>query len=436
VADAGAGQVKIYDVSAMPAKPAGTMGRKAVPGDRAADRFFDLRGVAVDRQGFIATAQNEPMGGARVARWSPEGRLLWEHFGTMFVSLTNYGRHAPDTLYSMHFHRYQLKDRAKGSWEYTGNVFSGEGKGYQSDVHGVPRILKLGTAQNEFVVYPTGDGVQVYRVTPQGLRLASLLGGRDPDPAGIRQRDGNQLGKWTWSSASRDGGPPKPEEIRWFKKPGDKDAQYGVFGMDVDPQGAVWFGEHHTRAIWTIPVREFNASGNPVYDWADAKLFAPKDPTPLKFEPNMVQHADDGSVYAFGWSAAWPSPKNNPFWMGGTTLVKFNAAGERQWAVRLPAVCVGLDVIPGGGGCMAGSGAAAAVFHFNADGLHLGTLKPGDAMCKESGWMDNHASVAVNRDPRDGILDVFAEDDYVLRVGWYRVDDRNIRTLEGGVRLP
>jgi len=209
-----------------------------------------------------------------------------------------------------------------------------------------------------------------------------------------------------------------------------------VFGTDVDPQGHVWFGELHTRAIWTIPVKEFNAAGNPVYDWADAKAFAPRDESPLKFEPNMAQHADDGSVYAFGWSAAWPSPKNNPFWMGGTTLVKFNAKGERQWAVKLPAVCVGLDVIPGGGGCMAGSGAAAALFHFNADGLHIGTLKPGEAMGKESGWMDNHASVAVSRDPRDGLLDVFAEDDYVLRVGWYRVNDRDIRTIEGGIRLP
>jgi hypothetical protein len=436
VADAKAGQVKIYDVSATPPKLAGTLGRKAVPGDRAADRFFDLRGVAVDRQGFIATAQNEPMGGARVARWTPDGRLLWEQFGTMFVSLANYGRHDPDTLYSMHFHRYKLKDRAKGTWDYTGNVYPGEGKGHCSDVHGVPRILKLGTAQAEFVVYPTGDGVQTWRVTPQGLRLAALLGGRDPDSSGVRERDGNKIGKWAWTSSNKDGGLPRPEEIRWSRKPGEKEAPYAVFGMDVDPLGHVWFGELHSRAIWTIPLKECNAAGNPVYDWSDAKQFAPRDESPLKFEPNMVQRAEDGSVYAFGWSAAWPSPKNNPFWMGGTTLVKFSAKGERQWAVKLPSVCVGLDVVPGGGGCMAGSGAAAAIFHFNADGLLIGTMKPGEAMCKESGWMDNHASVAVNRDPRDGLLDVFAEDDYVLRVGWYRVDDRAIRTIEGALRLP
>lgn len=436
VADAGAGQVKVYDVSGAAAKPVRTLGQKAVPGDRAADRFFDLRGVAVDRQGFVATAQNEPMGGARVARWTPEGKLLWEHFGTVFVSLANYGAHDPDTLYSMHFHRYRLKDRDKGAWEYAGNVYGGEGKGYCSDVHGVLRILK-NKAGAEHVYTPTGDGVSVWRVTPRGLRLAALLGGRDPDPAGVRESDGKKLGRWAWTSPDREGGLPKPEEVRWFRKPGEKDAPYAVFGMDVDREGNVWFGELHTRAIWTIPCGEPNAAGNPVYDWANARVFAPRDESPLKFEPNMVQRAEDGSVYAFGWSAAWPSPKNNPFWMGGTTLARFDAKGRRLWAAKLPDVCVGLDVIPGGaGGCMAGSGRAAAIYHFTADGLHVGTFKPGEAMGNESGWMDNHASVAVNRDPRDGVLDVFAEDDYVLRIGWYRLDDRPIRTLAGAVKLP
>ncbi len=163
----------------------------------------------------------------------------------------------------------------------------------------------------------------------------------------------------------------------------------------------------------------------------------PVTPRGLRPAALVAQRADDGSVFAFGWSAAWPQPKNNPFWMGGTTLARFDPKGRRLWAARLPETCVGLDAIPGGaGGCMVGSGRSAAIYHYTADGLHVGTLKPGEAMGGESGWMDNHASVAVNRDPRDGRLDVFAEDDYVLRIGWYRVDDRHIRTLAGTVRLP
>jgi hypothetical protein len=37
--------------------------------------------------------------------------------------------------------------------------------------------------------------------------------------------------------------------------------------------------------------------------------------------------------------------------------------------------------------------------------------------------------VAVNRDPRDGLLDVFVEDNFNLRIAWYRIDDRQIETI-------
>ena len=48
--------------------------------------------------------------------------------------------------------------------------------------------------------------------------------------------------------------------------------------------------------------------------------------------------------------------------------------------------------------------------------------------------MDNTAALAVNRDPRDGLLDVFGEHSWLNRLIWHRVDDRNIQTLEGPVR--
>jgi hypothetical protein len=224
-----------------------------------------------------------------------------------------------------------------------------------------------------------------------------------------------------------------PAKVRYCGEPGTM--RYAVFGVDVDANGNVWYAEMHSRGVWTVPLESSDKRGNPAYDWGKARQVIPKDTSPLEFQPNMAQRAGDGSIYALGWSKAWPQPKNNPFWMGGTTLVRFDKEGKRLWAVKLPEVSVGLDAVPGGG-CMVGSGSAAAVYHFNADGLLIGKLTPGEAMCKESGWMDNHASVAVNRDPRDGVLDIFAEDDYVLRIGWYRVDDRNIKTLTGTVKLP
>jgi hypothetical protein len=428
-ADSGAGQVRIYDVSLAPARMVGRLGDKAQPGDRAADRFYKLVGVAVDAEGCIVTIQNEPIAGARLARWRPQGQLLWEHFSNEFVSLGNYGAHDPETFWAMSFHRYQLKNHNQGAWEYLNNAWAG-GTPYRSDPHGAIRPLRL--SGHDLVFFPTGDGVQVYRVNGKLLRFSAAVGGKDPTPEGQNQGRGG-VGRWSWHGEAA-AGSPGTNTVEWFKKPGERGAAYAVFGMDVDRQGHIWFGELHSKAVWTIPLSGFDAGGNPVYHWAEARAAVARDASPLGFEPNMANRADDGSIYAFGWSKPWPSPKNNPFWMGGTTLARFDTDGHVLWAAKLPSTCVGLDTIPGkNAGVMVGAGTSAAVYHFNADGLLVGVMKPGDAMAKQTGWMDNHASVAVSRDPRDGQWDVFTEDDYVLRIGWYRVKESAPTTLKGPV---
>ena len=425
LADSEEGHVRIFTVKETTVTPAGTFGQKAIPGDREPDRFFLLKGAAVDPSGNLFTIQNEPAGGARLAKWSPTQKLLWEQFGCEFVSLGNYGASDPDVFVSVTQHFYKLLDRAAGKWEYTGDGSVGPKK-YTSDPHGVPRVLHQGNA--DFYYLPSGDGVQIYRIDGRTLRLCSMLGGRSPMPDGAHE--GKQLGMWTWHDAAGHG-EPKPDEIQWFKQPGE--AHYDTFGMDVDADGNIFFANHVTQSIWTIPHGQADAHGNPTYDWKDAKEFIPRDHE-IEFQPNMAQHADDGSVYAFGWSKPWPSPKDNPFWMGGSTLVRFDKSHKLLWAVPLRQTCVGLDVLPGGG-CVVGQGKDAILDHYTSDGLRVGSMQPGAAMSKHSGWLDNHSSVAVNRDPRDHQIDVFAEDDYVLRIGWYRFDDAKIHTIEGTVQV-
>jgi hypothetical protein len=48
-----------------------------------------------------------------------------------------------------------------------------------------------------------------------------------------------------------------------------------------------------------------------------------------------------------------------------------------------------------------------------------------------SGLLDAYLAVNCNRDPRDGLLDVFTEDNVNQRLIWHRVDDRDITTTEG-----
>lgn len=418
-ADSGAGQVKVFQVNGTTAHLAWTLGQPAHPGDRDASHFYNLRGVAVDPSGNIATIQTEPVGGARLARWSPTGTLIWEQFGNEFVSLGNYGQDHPDQFYSMTFHHYDLTDPASGSSTYLGNT-APSGPAYTSGPHGVPRVLSIGGT--DFFFNPTGDGMQVYRIDGPAFHLAALVGGNDPAPDGTLRTE--PTGEWTWSDLHGTG-QPATSELRWFAQPGQ--GTYRTLGMDVDRQGNLWFADQASGGLWEIPLGGLDGRGNPLYDWSKARQVVARDSSPLGFQPQMVQRADDGSIYASGWSTAWPSG-GTELWMGGTTLVKYDASGARLWAVQLPEVCTGMDTIPGGG-VMVGGGKSTTIYQYTADGLRIGSMSPGAALAGISGWLDNQASVAVSRDPRDGLLDVFTEDDYGLHIGWYRVDDRNSATL-------
>jgi hypothetical protein len=206
--------------------------------------------------------------------------------------------------------------------------------------------------------------------------------------------------------------------------------------MNVDERGAILYCDHHTRSVWELPLARLDERDNPVYDWSQAREIVPPDASPVKFFPLMTLRADDGSLYAFGRSEGWARPGDETAgyaWMGGWALLRYDQEGKPLWAAKLPQVCVGMDFIPGGRGVMLGYYKEAHVYHYTPDGLLIGRLKPGEAAGKVTGWMDNTSAIAVNRDPRDGLLDVFGEDSWLNRNVWYRVDDRDVQMITGTV---
>lgn len=427
VADGGTQQVKIYATTRDQAKLIGGFGRRAVPGDSEADRFYDLQGVAVDRRGGFVTIQNLPVGGARLTRWSAVGQRLWEQSGLEFVSLGTYARSDPDTFVSLQFNRYVLAREGTPHAQFNGNLFDGDPR-YQADVHGVPRLVKIGT--NTFFFTARGDGMQVYRRDGDAMRLSAMVGGREPTPDGRRDQSG-PLGQWTWHDLDGDGGVSR-DEVRWYRRPGA--GKYSVLGMNVDEQGNLLYCEQESRAVWEMPLLGVDPHGNPRYDWARARIVIPRDRSRARLSPLMAVRSPEGTLYAFSRSETWREPKNEGAWMGGWALSAHDARGSMLWETPLPQVCVGMDAVPGGG-VVLGWYEKAHVFHYNADGLLVGTAMPGPAAGGMTGWLDNTAALSANRDPRDQIVDVFTSDNYLYRILWYRIDDRPIETLRGTLRL-
>ena len=452
VADNQSDEVRIYRVNGNDVQLTGKLGRKAEPGDRASDRFYKLHGLAVDPQGNVICAQNEWFfNGGRLAKFSPQGQPLWEQMGLEFQSNGASDETDPDTFYTFKHHVFRL-DRATGTATYLGNSFNQDG------FHGAPggaiRVVRLG--DKKFCYMATGDGVQVRRIDPPTesgrgpvLKLVSILGRCSPLPTGEFAKEGWQpVNRYLWSWHDEKGdGKPDADEIEYFARPEDKKPlwQYGPF--TVDSSNTLWFtsadrgGETiEKESVWAIPLRGLDKNGNPIYSWNDARISVPRATFRWKAGPKLAHHStEDGLTYVLASTRRKDAPQNGGLWMGGNTLGCFEG-GATRWQIVLPEVAVGMDLAPGpSGGCFIGGNPGhGELFHYTRDGLCVGTFGPdpkvmGAKPDNPSGLLDFHGAIQVRRDPRDGLLDVFVEDDYNLRIAWYRVDDRAVQVLSGPV---
>jgi len=461
VADRGANVVRHYRVIDNRPQLVGTLGEPAQPGDRAADRFYRLRGVAADAAGNVVTIQDEYFfNGGRIARFSPDGKAQWEQMGLEFQSNGTYGADDPSTFYSMMHHAYRL-DRANGTASYLGNTV--DGALYRgSAINGVPRVVRLGP--RDFYYMPTGDGLEVFRIDQkQGeqrgpvMRLCSVIAGNQPLPNGTSTtrpwiRDVWFLWSWHDSEGSHH---PDPLTMEYAMRPHvGKEFPWQHGPMDVDSKGDIWFVSYdrggrarEANSIFEIPLSGLDALGNPIYRWADAKPVVPSKSLPWKIQLRTVVHAGGGLTYAYGNSTSYPgAPKNGGLWMGGNSLLAYDG-GDVKWMVPLNQLGVGLDVVPpgpsgeGGGVVIGAEPAKGGIYYYSTDGLLVCRMFPSAAMGEKpngpTGTLDMYSAVTANRDPADGLVDVFVEDDFNDRILWYRVTDRADRVVTGTMtRMP
>ena len=450
VADRGAGQVRVYAVKDTTLTLARTIGQKAKPGDGAPDRFYHIAGVAVDKSNRSYVVHNAFFfNGGRMVRFTPEGQPTWEQLGLEFSSCGNYDPAEPDVFFTQPQHTYRL-DRAGASWKYLGNSYDGTPYRTSSVVGGPLRFLRREGRQ--FGIIP-GRSTRVFEVMPAAdatrspvFKLVSLLASPGLAPNGSTVNEiwlKPNLYMWSWVDEQGDH-LPQPEEVSTWSRPEDGFELWQLDAVTSDTAGNLCFvsmgrgggpkgDPAKVNAIWQVPLKWSSSRGLPHYDWADAKQLVPSQSLAWPMSFKMAQHdADTGITYAYGYTRKESLPQPKGVWMGGNTLAAFKGK-DRQWQITLPDICVALDVIPGGaGGCILGGGPwKGVVHHYTRDGLLVGTVGPdpqvmGAAPNNPSGLLDMFSAITVNRDRRDGILDVFVEDNFNLRIAWYRIDDRNL----------
>ena len=298
--------------------------------------------------------------------------------------------------------------------------------------------------------------MQVYRIEPPVdrdhgpvTRLVSVLGRANPLPTGQHSEESwKQENRYLWSWNDEQGDhTPQPDEIVYWARPEDGKPLWQYRPITIDADKNLWItsadrggNTPEQNSIWMVPMAGTNRLGNPIYEWKNVRRVISQESLFWPMSMKMAQHGGDGMTYVYGHTRRKGTPQNGGAWMGGNVLAGFE--GDRcKWQTVLPGVAVSLDSIPGGqGGCViGGEPGAGRIHHYTRDGLLIGLCGPdpkvmGAPPNNPSGFLDMYAAVTVNRDPRDGLLDVFVEDNFNLRIAWYRIDDRRIETITGTIR--
>ena len=398
-------------------------------------------------------------------------------------------RTAPNRSFPFGGSSYQL-DKAAGKWTLLGTAKTDVAKryfgNYESTHLGPPRIVRFGN--NDFYYYPAGDSLAIYRIEPPAdaergptLKLASVLGASQPSPDGLhRDETWNPANRylWEWNDTQGDGQiqyTPRSDlgqagEVTLLALPylPHPDSAWFRRSFEVDHAGWLWMTSSNRNhlpdaldpwegeAMYAIPSRGLNNIGNPIYTWRDAVRVADADTGrnalnlagTENFEWKMVSRSDDGMVYALAWSNKTGLPQDGGLWMGGNVLFGFlqsngstpTSLGQPKWRVVLPKQSVGMVPIPGGpGGVLVGiDPGRGTVGHYTKDGLLIGSMKTSAEFSDPTrepwvvGSLDSYLAVNCNRDPRDGLVDVFVEDNMNQRIVWYRVNDSNVQTAGQG----
>jgi WD40 repeat protein len=471
VADRGASQVRIYKVEGNDLSLEETFGEAARPGDRAPERLTSIAAMAVDSDRNVIIADRVGRG-SRLQKFTSEFKQLWQQLGLEFTSQGTYSNDDPDTLFSSTKNAYRL-DRKTGGWEFLGSAGTDMTNDYfgnfETTHRGPPRIVRFG--EKDFFYFPAGDGVAVYRIDPPEdesrgptLKLVAALAGAEPLPNGTKVKDTWKRENrflWSWHDEQGDNQLQKREITIYATPDNPKDWEWPMGGFTVDEKGWIWIASYVRRppnprqesTVWAIPPQGPNRLGNPVYNW-DSALLVVTDQAGLNalgitkdFEWKLVgRSCSDGMIYGLASARKTGAPQEGGLHMGSNVLMGFHEMSSEipgpiskpKWSVVLPKVSVGLAPIPGerGGVLIGGDPWRGAVSHYTKDGLLIGRFHSDKRFGTQpldwpSGLLDSHLAVNCNRDPRDGLLDVWTEDNFNLRLIWYRVDDRDIDTFEG-----
>jgi hypothetical protein len=389
------------------------------PGMVSPTKFWGIRGIGMDAERNLYVAMSEM--GSCLRKFSPEGKLLWELRGDVFVDLVSAdpesdgadvwgiqehyrmdyskppGQEATLYGYSLHRHKYPHDPRGLTHVKQNGE-------------HGLtsPQIVYLNGRRFMFVGGMFASNfINVYR-----------FDGEIAVPSGLILQWGNNLYR-----TEQEWPPNKPrgKASIWRDLNGDGDYQADEFAPNtervhpgpfwVDKKGNIWMA----YGFFRYDFQGLDPKGNPVY--AADKITVLEPPKgPKKIGRVIYRDGTDTLIVA--------DEGSDMRHIGKIYICKGYLAGNRETlsfdsAAGGEAECIAAagDYVFSGGWKERGR----IFVNRMSDGAEVGVFEPGPTVggVKNTGWIDILTGISAHR-RKDGEYLVFVEEDYRAKVLMYR----------------
>jgi len=460
VADNGIDQnIKIFGSIEDTPKLEGSFGEQGgilsgVKGQYAAGKLFDIKGVGTDASGNIYVANSVTQGGSVLQAYSPDGALLWDRKGLVFTATACPDPVKPEEVYT--FDKKMILDYSKttpgSEWKFealTLNRFK-----YPDD----PRIHG-GFMTSAWIKYIQGKKflftTDMYASQLAGYRFEESTDGKVAIPCFFMNVGGwdvnasypTKLGSekdFIWMDVNGDGAIQSNEFT--FKSGFDNPYSMAIW---VDSKGDIWKGIRG-QGVRYIPLKEVNAKGVPIYDFATSKrLDIANGATGVDGVKRLVYDAELDELYIAGFSDEKPDRKTtgegvDSWWCMGSTVCMYKNVSAKlkanpntnfknllpEWRIFIPFFP---DGDPGGNNEVSAKSftvegdyvfiATAKLGKINvykrSNGEYLGQIVPGAAINSESGWTDIDYAINVQKTAQE--YRIFNEENAFAKVVLYRM---------------
>ena len=404
-------------------------------------RFNGITGLGFDQNGNLYVSQNGEgprlLGSASVG----EGAVLesygfasqalnWRLYGLTFVDGGAFDPASTNNVYSGS-KRFALDYTQPPGHEWSYAAFTLGRFAFPDDpsfhltrgVRGEPMMRRINGNLFLYALDPYAHYLSVYRFdAAQGdIAIPSGLLAQNPIP-GTWPVGQPSYGEWMWRDSNGDG-VVDANEITSNPSTG---STVGDGFWWVDTPGNVWLATP-LSGIREMPLAGLDSFGNPIYQYANARMFPM--PAPFTRLGRIVYDAASDTMYITGFTSA--IPWNATLWKAaGPVLARYDnwsSANPRlQYTIALPWNTASDPQVTTVGVALAGNYIFVAELYTQKidvydvrNGQMVGYMTPGASVGGTSGWVDIYLGIsAVER--ANGEYVVLVEDDARAKILMYR----------------